>query len=82
VWCSQEVLSSPSINVDVSRLESLFSMSPDKKASKFTPKSGKEAKQSPLVSILTLPRLNNIGTHRFLCYLIYLLFINIYLLIM
>lgn len=62
VWCSQEVLSSPSINVDVSRLESLFSVSPDKKANKFTPRSGKEANQSPLVAILTLPRLNNIGT--------------------
>lgn len=61
VWCSQEVLSSPSINVDVSRLESLFSVSPDKKTNKFTPRSGKEANQSPLVAILTLPRLNNIA---------------------
>jgi hypothetical protein len=61
VWCSQEVLSSPSINVDVSRLESLFSVSPDKRNTKFTPRSGKEANQSPLVSILSLPRLNNIG---------------------
>lgn len=66
VWKAPEMVDSPGIDLDTNELESMFSLSPDKKAkgeSKQEEKKGgiRGKKHSPLMELLNLQRVNNIG---------------------